>query len=275
MSRPKPGRGAETEPAAAGPTDEDVILLGIKSQDTAGALDALRRCTPAGTPIVCLQNGVDKERSALRSFRHVYAVCVMCPAAHLEPGVVEQHSWPVPGMLDIGRYPYGTDAVSATVSKAFRGAGFESIERPDVMRWKYRKLLMNLGNAVQAVFHSPGTGEIVKEAQAEGEACLRAAGIDYASEDEDLQRRGDILQMKEIPGHPRGGGSSWQSLRRGSGTIESDYLNGEIGLLGRLHDVPTPVNDTLRRLAVEAAICRDPPGLLSVEQFRDLMQTAG
>ena len=30
----------------------------------------------------------------------------------------------------------------------------------------------------------------------------------------------------------RGGGSTWQSLRRGTGSLETDYLNGEIALLG-------------------------------------------
>jgi 2-dehydropantoate 2-reductase len=42
-------------------------------------------------------------------------------------------------------------------------------------------------------------------------------------------------------------GSTWQSLERGAGTVEVDWLNGEIVLLGRLHGVPTPVNDALRQ----------------------------
>ena len=264
-----------TGPEDAAPTGGDIVLLGVKSQDTAGALDALRRCAPDSTPVVCLQNGVDNERSALRLFRNVYPVCVMCPASHLEPGVVQQDSVPVPGMLDVGRYPGGTDAVTATLSEAFRAAGFESLERPDVMRWKYRKLLLNLGNAAQALCHPPGIGRIVKEAQAEGEACLQAAGIDYAGEDEDAERRGDILQIREIPGRPRGGGSSWQSLQRGTGTIETDYLNGEISLLGRLHRVPTPVNDALARLAWQAAVDRERPGRLSVDGLRALIAAAG
>lgn len=264
-----------TGPDAAEPADGDVVLLAMKSQDTAAALDALRRCAPVGMPVVCLQNGVDNERSALRLFHHVYAVCVMCPASHLDPGVVQQDSVPVPGMLDVGRYPSGTDAVTASLSEAFRTAGFESVERAEVMRWKYRKLLMNLGNAVQALCHPPGIGPIVEQARAEGEACLRAADIDYATEEEDARRRGDILQIREIPGRPRGGGSSWQSLRRGTGTIETDYLNGEISLLGRLHQVPTPVNDTLRRLAWAAAVRRDPPGRLSADEFRALVGAAG
>ena len=38
------------------------------------------------------------------------------------------------------------------------------------------------------------------------------------------------------------GGSSTQSLARGTGSIETDWLNGEIVLLGRLHGVPAPAN---------------------------------
>jgi len=262
-----------TEPSAAGPTEDDVVLLGMKSQDTPGALDALRRCAPATIPVVCLQNGVENERSALRLFRNVYAVCVMCPASHFEPGVVQQDSVPIPGLLDIGRYPEGIDAVTARVAEGLRKAGFESVERPDLMRWKFRKLLMNLGNAVNALCESPQAAEIVKQAQSEGEACLRAAGIDYVSEEEEMNRRAGLMQLKEIPGRPRGGGSSWQSLRRGTGTIETDYLNGEIGLLGRLHGIPTPVNGALQRLAWDAALRRDPPGRLSIDELRGLLET--
>jgi 2-dehydropantoate 2-reductase len=77
------------------------------------------------------------------------------------------------------------------------------------------------------------------------------------SAEEDRARRGDLLQRPEPTGRLRGGGSSWQSLRRAQGSIESDYLNGEVVLLGRLHGVPTPANELLRvtagRLAREGA----------------------
>ena len=54
---------------------------------------------------------------------------------------------------------------------------------------------------------------------------------------------------REIEGARARGGSTWQSLARGTGTIETDYLNGEIALLGRLHGVPTPVNAALQAIA--------------------------
>jgi 2-dehydropantoate 2-reductase len=263
-----------TDPSEVDFSAGDAVLLAMKSHHTGAALDALRRVAPPSTPVVCLQNGVENERAALRLFANVYGVCVMCPSTHLEPGVVQQDSVPVPGLLDVGRYPAGVDTTVAEIAEAFRAAGFDSIERPDVMRWKYRKLIMNLGNAVSAVVASPSAQAVTEEAQREGEACLRAAGIKYASVAEDRDRRVDIMQIRDIPGRPRGGGSSWQSLRRGSGSIESDYLNGEISLLGRLHGVATPVNDLLAELAREAAQRGAEPGAMTVEEFETHLVTA-
>ena len=257
-------------PAEVGLQSEDAVLMGMKSQDAGAALLELRRAAGPEAPdlvVACLQNGVDNERSALRLFPQVYGVLDMCPASHLEPGVIQQNSVPVPGMLDVGRFPYGTDANSAALAAAFRSAGFESTEQTTVMRWKYRKLLMNLGNAVEALIGGPESHHLAKRAREEGEACFAAASIDCASAQEDAERRGDTLKLVPIDGQSRGGGSSWQSLSRGLGSIESDYLNGEIALLGRLYGVPAPVNALLQELASEAAWRRDPPGRVTVEQF--------
>jgi 2-dehydropantoate 2-reductase len=90
-------------------------------------------------------------------------------------------------------------------------------------------------------------------ATAEAEACFAAAGLPVASVEEDVANREGRMEVGEIPGLARGGGSSWQSLVRGTGSIEADYLNGEICLLGRLHGVPTPVNALLQRRANAAA----------------------
>ena len=63
------------------------------------------------------------------------------------------------------------------------------------------------------------------------------------------------------------GGSSWQSLARRPGSIESDYLNGEIVLLGRLHGVPTPVNTVLQRIANRLAVTGTPPVSMSLAEI--------
>lgn len=251
----------------------DAVLLGVKSQDTAPLLDVLRLAVPAATPIVCLQNGVDNERQALRRFAHVYGVCVMLPADHLEPGRVRVYTDP-PGILDVGRFPGGTDSVCEELAATFRAAGFEAEARGDIMAWKYRKLILNLLNAVEALSSPfgawPPGGELVDRVFAEGEAVLAAAGIDVVSWETDAERRGDALTIRPVGGAHRQGGSTAQSLQRGT-PIETDYLNGEIGLLGRLHGVPTPVNALLQRLLAEAAAHREPPPLRAEAEILALL----
>jgi len=242
--------------------DGDVVVLGVKSQDTTGVLDDLRAAGVTDLPVVCLQNGVDNERQALRRFADVYGICVMLPADHLAPGVVRVWTAPSSGLLDIGRFPHGVDDRCAQLAATLGAATFGSIPREDIMRWKYRKLLMNLGNAVEAVCGRPAArGRLGDLVRAEGEAVLAAAGIPLISEAEDLERRGDALKIQPVgDDRHRSGGSSWQSLQRGTGAIETDYLTGEIVLLGRLHGVPTPANAALQQLAARMALTGEPPG---------------
>jgi 2-dehydropantoate 2-reductase len=248
--------------------DGDVVILAMKTQDTAGALAGLAAVAPPTIAVVCAQNGVENERLALRLFPNVYGICVMLPASHLEPGVVQGYGAPNSGLLDVGRYPSGVDAVATQVAADLSSAHFSSEPLPAVMRAKYRKLIMNLGNAIEA---AAGTlaraGDVYEQAAAEGEAVLAAAGLDVATAEEDLARRGELMRLRPIAGQKREGGSSWQSLARGTGAIEADYLNGEIVLLGRLHGVPTPVNDALQRVANRMARDRLPPGSLDLEEI--------
>lgn len=261
-------------------TDEDVVLLAVKNQDTAGVLAGLDPVAPPGLPVVSLQNGLENERVLLRHFDPVYGVCVMFPATHVEPGVVQANSTPVEGLLDLGRYPVGgaaagdlrADPTAEAIAAAFRSAGFVSEVRPDIVRWKAAKLLLNLANAVDAVCGLEGAGgELFVRAQEEGRRCLAAAGIDHVSEEHDAERRGDLIQLRRIDGQRRVGSSGRQSLARQAGAIEVDYLNGEVVLLGRLHGVPTPVNALLQRLANRCARERRPPASMSPDEVLALL----
>jgi len=260
---------AVAHPAEAELTEDDLVVLATKTQNTAGALADLQATAPAGLRIACAQNGVENERLALRVSPSVYGVTVMLPAEHQEPGLVWVMSAPTTGMLDIGRYPSGTDATSVRMAADFGGCTFDTRSVPDVMRWKYSKLRMNLYNAVQAICGlDADTGDLFRDLLAEAAACYGAAGIDAASHEEDKQRRGDLLQIRPVGDHGRGGGSSWQSLQRSSGTIETDYLNGEIVLLGRLHGVPTPANAGVQRVANRLAASGAGPGTMTGDELR-------
>jgi 2-dehydropantoate 2-reductase len=54
---------------------------------------------------------------------------------------------------------------------------------------------------------------------------------------------------------------------RGAGTVETDYLNGEIVLLGRLHGVPTPANELMQRLMREAVRDGLKPGAMTPDEI--------
>lgn len=263
---------------------DDVLVLAVKTQDSEAALAVWGPApvTDGGTaaerlPIVCAQNGVESQRLALRRFRRVYGVCVWLPATFVEPGVVAAEGAPLTGILHLGRYPQGTDETAELIAAALEKSRFEAPVVPDVTRWQYAKLLGNLVNAIEAVAGPLGGEEglaLYRRVRAEGAAVLDAAGIAYASAEEEKEARGDKIRLVEIDGTPRGGGSSWQSLNRGTGTIEADYLNGEIVLLGRLHGVPAPLNDLLQRLANDFARKRRAAGSLPFDELVRLADKA-
>jgi 2-dehydropantoate 2-reductase len=255
-------------------SDGDVIILAVKGQDTASAAERIVELAGVDIPVIAAQNGVANERYLLRRFAQVYGMRVSVSASFLEPGSIMCHSAPISGILDIGRYPSGVDGVAREVAEALTTATFSSYALPDIMRWKYRKLLLNLGNATEAVCE-PGTdtrsGELATAAREEGIRVLAAAGIDVATEEQDDARIADNLPILPVNGTPHQGSSSWQGLVRGTGSIETDYLNGEIVLLGRLHGCPTPVNEVLQILSNQIARRNDGPGRLSSKEVLDIV----
>ena len=253
----------------AGLTGDDVVLLSTKSQDTEGALESLRQARPGGVPVVCLQNGVENERVALRTCSDVYGAVVMSPTAHLEPGVVLAYAAKQTGTIDVGRYPSGIDGRCEAVCASLAASQFGSEAREDIMRHKYAKLILNLGNAVQAICGDDADGEeLVERAREEARGVLRTSGIPFeVDEVADMRGRWKRWGVGEIDGHPRGGGSTWQSVTRGAGSVETDYLNGEIVLQGRLSGVATPVNALLQELTRTTLRSGQKPGWLAPDEI--------
>jgi 2-dehydropantoate 2-reductase len=250
------GRTTATFPVYADPREvsinsDDLVLLAMKSQDTAQALSQLRAAGVADQPIFCFQNAVSNELLALRFFENVYGVTVMLPGDFEKPGEVVAYGAPNSGVFDIGRYPAGTDAAVENLCGILNTSRFLANARNDVMSSKYRKLLANLRNIIDAAF---GDEQLQKEwfrkVLVEGEAVLTAAGISWDGSDTPLRKE---MVMTEIPGRQRIGSSTLQSVVRGTGSLETRYLNGEIVLLGRLHNIETPLNSALCRLSDQLA----------------------
>lgn len=252
----------------------DMVLLAMKSQDTLFAITELAASVPSTTPIACVQNGVENERLALRFFENVIGVCVVGGSAYLEPGRVLAESGPVFGSLDIGRYPMGLDDGVHTFAEDL-GNSWVVFERDRVMEWKYTKLLRNLANVIQALCGANvQQGPFYDLVRAEGEACLRAAGISFVDDDAWAMARALGPAVPLPPGGRSVGGSSWQSLARKTGSIETAFINGEIIRLARTHGLRAPANALLYELGLKASVARDGPGMMTEAELFIALESA-
>ena len=106
----------------------------------------------------------------------------------------------------------------------------------------------------------------------------RAAGIDFEESEEFAARRERRYHGSNRwpAGHgaPTRGGSSWQSLVRGAGTIESEFLNGEVVHLGRMLGLPAPYNEVLWRRAEQMARDGTPPGRYTITELTHAAESA-
>jgi 2-dehydropantoate 2-reductase len=191
---------------------------------------------------------------------------VWLPATLEEPGLVLHHAAPVHGILDVGRYPAGSDTLIETVASDLGEAGYCAEANPMLMRFKHAKLLANLHTGLLGVCGLDGADpSYTKRMRAEADACYRAAGIDAASkEEEDARRAACEFSGGRIEGRHALLGSVYQSLMRSVGTIETDFIHGEIVLLGAMHGVATPYCRALQRAAKEMANQKQRPGAYSV-----------
>jgi 2-dehydropantoate 2-reductase len=258
---------------------DDVVLLTMKGNQTSAALDDLEAAGGYGLPIVCCQNGVGNEPLVARRFLRVYGMVVLLPATFLEAGVVLGFGTPNSGVLDCGVFPSGVDDLIGEVAAGISGAHFVSRAVPDVMRLKYAKLLSNLENGVNAAI-GDAPGDEAKRAFArrlrdEARAVYAAAGVAYTDDAEFAQRVRGEYGPGSIPNAPRGGSSTWQSLARGHDRLETDFLNGEIMLLGRLAGVATPYNAAVRQLSQQLAAAGLPPGSRTIADLQALAERFG
>lgn len=267
-------------------TEDDVLVLATKTQQVDAALRTWadvevhdtdgRVVGTAGSrlPALLALNGVASEDMALRYFARVVGVCVWLPSVHLVPGEVIIRGGPRSGMLHLGSVPAGREQeLLAEVSADLAAANFDAPLPADVMPWKYRKLISNLGNGLQALVGPRGGSARLGEAlEAEARAVLDAAGIEVTPDAEESAARAAGFTMHHVPGVPDDvGGSTWQSLQRGTGNVETDYLNGEIARIAHAHGTQAPLNTRLASLVRQAAATGQQPGAITAEELAALL----
>jgi len=239
---------------------DDVVFLCVKGQDTDSAMRDLFVLVK-DVPVFCFQNGVRNEEIVSKYYPRVYGVMVKAGAVFIRDGEVESRGNP-PGRFVLGRYPDGTDALLASVASLLRNAGYEVEVTPEIMPSKWGKLLENLANAVGAITNvvGPEANRIALAAQDEGKEILSRAGIRWVPAKEAAPRPPKNITPPKNGNFGIPLGSTWQSLVRNQGTVETEFLNGEIVRLAAERGIPAPINEALLRITLEMAANREKPG---------------
>lgn len=229
-------------------------------------------------PVLTALNGVVAEEMALRLFARVFGVCVWMPAAHVTPGEVVVRSWPVVGQFHLARWPAALTTAQdrsllKEIARTWTAAGIPISLPEDVAPWKYNKLLTNLTNAAVALTGSySGIGKVAAMVLSEGQAVLERAAIAYVPfSGSDAARTGGLV-MRPVPGAEEViPNSTWQSLARNTGGVETDFLNGEIVRIAHGYGGTAPVNAALARLARVAAHSGRGPGEFTADELEALL----
>ena len=256
---------------------DDVVLLCAKSQHTLKCLAQLKAAgAPRTLPIISMQNSIVNEPLATRAFDNVYGAMIMIPAIFMTPGEVIHPIVRSYGVIEIGRYPRGTDELCGQVANALSRAGFFSQVHAEVMKSKAGKCLGNLGNAFDAITDGKGDGSAFMEnIRREATQVWDAAGIEYEARGAFTARVRPHYGERKIPAgyaELEKHSSSWQSLARGTGNIEAEQLNGDVVMLGRALGIGAPYNELLWQLGDEMARAGDAPGKFSAEDLMAMVE---
>jgi 2-dehydropantoate 2-reductase len=267
-------------------TDDDIIFLTCKSQDTQSLLGELRNAR-AATPVFCFQNGVRNEEWAARTFRNVYAGLVQISATFSDPGVVEHTRNDV---LAIGKYPSGLDETTTRVGAALERAGFRMSYYEEAMPRKWGKLLVNLNNALYALidtwlqlaYTDLELRTFLAATMKEGLDVIQAAGVEIQMgpgepvAEEFIRRMGEgafaYPNPLDLPPERRTYPSTWQDVVMHRKTTEVEHFNGEIVRLAQQNGVPAPYNAALLEMMRELLARNAMPGLFTLADVQARVQ---
>lgn len=234
--------------AAIGPCD--LVLMQVKAHRTQTASRHLPVLLPTGGIALTLQNGIGNLEimAAVIGPKRLLAGVTMLGVTKLAEDQIRHAGH---GPIFLGRPPKSqvTPAELTAVAEAFRQAGLDCQEVPDIMAVLWDKLLINVGiNPVTALTRLrngqlntvPAAWIVVAAAVAEAWEVALASGIKPAAEP--LAR---VHQVCEATAANRS--SMLQDVLAGRQT-EINAINGQIVAQGQRLRLPTPVNALLTQL---------------------------
>jgi 2-dehydropantoate 2-reductase len=219
-----------------------LVLVCVKSTDTAGAAADMAPHLETDARVLSLQNGVDNaERLEALLGREVWPAVVYVAAEMAGPGHVKHHGR--------GELVIGPSAASGDLVALFGAADVPVQVSDNVAGALWAKLILNCAyNALSAITQLPygrlvageGVEDVMRDAVRECLAVAEAAGICVPGDTwEAVQRIARTM--------PTQFSSTAQDLARGKRS-EIDHLNGYVLRRGKALGVATPVNRVLHSL---------------------------
>jgi len=252
-------------------TGEDVVCLCMKGQDTEAALKDLKTVIN-DVPVFCFQNGVRNEEVAAQYFSRIYGAMVRVGAVYLKDGEVIARRDP-PGWYIIGCYPEGTDEFLEAVAEKLRVAGYLIKTVPDVMPYKWGKLMGNIGNAIGAITNGDWNSNmpIFRAAMEEASDIVTRAGINWISQEQVAKDWPEITAPLRGSLNTEAQSSTWQSLARRQGSIETELLNGEIVRVAERLGMQAPINEKLMKVSQDMAANHEMPGKFTPAELSTIL----
>lgn len=261
--------------------EAELVLLTVKSRDTAAAADEIAGLAAPGVPVLSLQNGVDNPdilRARLGPDRVLGGMAVF-NAVHKGRGHFHRGSQ---GSIVI-------EAGRPDILRLMSVPGLEVAASANITGVQWGKLLFNLNNALNALSNLPLRQELENRAWrrllaaqiAEALAVLQAAGIEAAPAHKVPPRL--LPRVLRLPDAlfgivarpmlrigPEARSSTWEDLVRRRPT-EVDRFQGTIVRLAREHGLKVPVSEAiLQRIKDAEKAGSGPPGLSPEEIARAL-----
>lgn len=255
-----------------------IVLVTVKSADTADVADQIAQHAPQDAVIVSLQNGVGNVGLLQQRLGGRRVLAGMVPFNVVAMGEGRFHR------SSSGDIHVGEDADNTAAALSVPGLTIRASR--DIAGVQWGKLIINLNNALSALSDMPLAAQLASrdwrrlfaDQMAEGLAVLKAAGITPASATPippnwtpTLLRLPDII-FNAILGRtmkidPEARSSMWQDLMLGRRT-EIDYLQGAVIVLAEQNHVDVPLMRRIVALIKEAETSgKGPPGL-SPQQIR-------
>ncbi|MEA2032960.1 MAG: 2-dehydropantoate 2-reductase [Euryarchaeota archaeon] len=230
----------------------DVVLLTTKSFDTENTMQELQPLIADNSVVISLQNGIGNEE----------IIALYVGKEHTMGGtVITGFEMPKPGEVEvtvsadttkIGELNNEITQRSRKIVAIFNDAGMPSDAVDNIRMHIWAKALYSAAlNPLSAIFRveygkltDPHSFAIIEALIHEAFEGAKAEGVElfWNSAEEYL----DYLRREQIPPTEKHHSSMLNDIKRGKKT-EIDFLNGVFVDLGKRHNIPTPVNETIVR----------------------------